>query len=165
LPSAIPFPADGAVFRDNNRYAIDYKIDLATVQRTGRIYGYYQGFQNATTYVEQSVNLHQSPTGARAAFNLFTGRIWHTAAQFQGYHEVDVSAQKIGDESFAFGYQYLYQGSPSYVLKVLFHRGSYYVTITVDSADQTVLEKAIAYARMEDTIVQRMGEQGTCVVC
>jgi hypothetical protein len=150
----IPFPADRAVFRDNNRYALDNNVDLATVQRTGRVYGYSQGFENQATYVEQSVNLHQSPAGAQAVFDLFAGRIRHDASRFQGYHEVDVSAQKIGDESFAFGYQYLLQGRPSYVLKVLFHRGNYYVGITVDSANQRVPQKAIAYARLADKFVQ-----------
>ena len=123
LPSDIPFPADRAVFRDNQRYASDTGVDLATIQRTGRLYGYYQGFQNQTTYVEQSINLHASSAGAQAAFALFSGNVWAGADRLQGFHTVSVSAQKIGDESFAFEYHYLTQGSPSYVLKVLFRRG------------------------------------------
>lgn len=153
----VPFPADRAVFRDNARYALDTKLDLATVRRTDRLYGYYQGFENRVTYVEQSVNLHQSPAGAQAAFALFSGRVRKSAGQYQEYHVVRVSGQPIGDESFAFGYQYLSQGSPSYVLKVLFRRGSYYVAITVDSADQSVVQTAIAYAQLEDKLIQGTG--------
>jgi len=157
IPSRdIAFPADNAVIRDNERYALDNNLDLATVRGTGRVLGYYQGFENATTYVEQSVNLHQSAAGARAVFDLFSGRIRHDANQFQGYHEVDLSGQKIGDESFAFGYHYLgYRpGGPSYVLRVLFHRGKYYVGITVDSASQNMPRTAIAYARLADKLIQ-----------
>lgn len=153
-PLDVPFPADSAVFRDNNRYALDNSVNLATVRRTGRIYGYYQGFEDKTTYVEQSVNLHQSPSGAQAAFELFSRRIRHNASQFQGYREVDISAHKIGDESFAFTYQYLNQGLPSYVFKVLFHRGRYYVAITVDSTSSTVPPTAIIYAEMADKLVR-----------
>lgn len=167
----VPFPADRAVFRDNARYAMDTRLDLATVQRTGRLYGYFQGFENRLTYVEQSVNLHQSAAAAQAAFALFTGRVLKGAGQYLGYHVVPLSGQQIGDERFAFGYQYQYQGSPSYVLKVLFHRGSYYVAITVDSADQSVPQTAIGYARRVDTLMQGTGMgtgtdvQGSCVVC
>ena len=163
----IPFPADRAVFRDNARYALDTKLDLAAVRRTGRLYGYYQGFENRTTYVEQSVNLHQSPAGAQAAFALFAGRVQQSAGQYQGYHAVSLAGGQIGDERFAFEYWYLSQGSPSYVLKVLFRRGSYYVGITVDSADQGTTQTAIAYARRADALLQGTGttDHGTCVVC
>jgi hypothetical protein len=166
-PSDVPFTPDNAVFRDNTRYALDTKLDLATVRRTGRLYGYYQGFQGAATYVEQSVNLHQNPAGAHAAFALFSGNIQKSTGQYLGYRVESVTGEKIGDESFAFGYHYLLQGSPSYVLKVLFHRGNYYVVITVDTADQRVLQTAVAYARRADALVQDTGTAGNgyCVAC
>lgn len=163
--TAIPYRANDAVFRDNARYAADNHLTAATVQGTSRLYGYLQSWQDSQTYIEQSINLHSSLTGAKAAFDLFSGRIQHQAKHPQGYQVIDLSAHPAGDETFAYSYHYLYQGSLSYVVKVLFHRGSYYVGITVDSADPNVAQTAIAYAHMADGFVQTASTQGICVAC
>lgn len=150
----IPYPANDGVFRDNARYASDNRLLLGTVHGTGRIYGYLQSSQDSRTYIEQSINLHTSPAGAQAAFDLFSSGIRRHAATISQYQVVSTAGMGIGDGSFAYRSEYQVQGAPSYVFKVLFYRGDYYVAVTVDSANPNIPATAMSLAQKADALVQ-----------
>lgn len=142
------------VFRDNNLYALDSGFTVSQLQSMGRIYGYLEQFSDAQTYVSESVNLHASSAGAQTIYAAFVKGIQDNSSQARNFKVVDVSTLGIGDEAFAFSYDYDFQGAPSYVTEVLFHRGDYYVAVLVDSADPNISKTSTTIAQTADKEVQ-----------
>lgn len=147
-------PPVGGIFRNNDLFAKDNGETVADVASTGRITGYLEKFANQSTFVSEALDLHSSATGARTAFTQDQQLVQANKSKFDGYVENTV-AQGLGDAAFSYSYHYVYDnGQTSYVTIVIFSRGSYYVTVVVDSFNQADTANAMTYAQKADQLLQ-----------
>jgi hypothetical protein len=141
------------VFEDDNVYAADYNVSAADLQTMDRLFGYREEYQDSSTLITHMINVHSSAVGAKAAFDYFVSRFKAAQTQVTGFGEDDVSTLGIGDNAYAFHYQYAFQGAASYVTEVIFQRDDYYESVVVDSADQSTSRLAMSLAQTADKLV------------
>jgi hypothetical protein len=153
-PIDITIPPYVGVFEDDNAYAADYNLPATALQSMDRLYGYREEYQNGSTLITHSINVHNSPAGAKAAFDFFVARLKAAQTQVSGYGENDISSSGIGEMAFSIHYQYVYQGATSFVNDVIFQRGDYFESVLVDSSDQSVSQTAITLAQTADKLLQ-----------